>query len=244
MSKKNKGGNVPPNTNPPTDPPGDDENEPSTPPADPPSSMDQLPEWAQKEIKSLRNENKERRLKQDELENKFNSLEKGLKSLFGGDEDDPEKKQQKETKEQKTRVDGIEQELALLHAEKEQLAYERQLHALIQEHDIPKEHQNYFIYLIDQQVNLLEDDEVLAEDTIKQIVEEVHKLSERPAQTGPGGKTPPSSKLGNHGKQFKDLTLEKFLNLNVVEQSRLYREDQATYETLSAQAKKQNKLVR
>lgn len=170
-------------------------------------------------IKKLRAENAKHRNKNKELSGKVSNVEAkldGLKKALGvGGEDD----------------ESPEDKIKKLQAEKEQLQMEHSLAELSREHEIPKQHDKYFRYLLAEKFDGLSDGEELSDEDIQEVVEQVKALGTGSAP-GKG-----STGLNNNGgrrapSKGDEITVEQFAKMNTGEKSALYVKNPALYKTL------------
>ncbi len=186
-----------------------------------------LPDWAQKNIKELREENKQRRLENTTLSEKFSGLEGSLKKVFGGKD------------EEKYDPKDVIEELAM---RAEQLEVENALITVAHENDIPKDKMNYFSYLLKQATDLLDEGEELPGEEFEKIVNNVKAVSAKKgaANSSVGsGNNRTDSQGGTEGP-----TYEEFLKMDNVQKTELYRKSPKLYEQYFADSKKKGDLFK
>jgi len=194
-------------------------------PGDPDSSK--WDESTRNYIKKLRGEAASNRKKASSLEERLNAIEKGLKKVVGGEEDDdltPEDRAQ------------------ALEAYAGQKDFETEVLRLALDNGIGKDKLEYFEFLIAKAAGSLGEDEELDEEAIAGLVKKV-KSSGDPSGTstsitpsGEGGDTPPPDKSG-------DVNLDKFCNMSMVQKSKLFESNRALYDKLMSEAKQARRLV-
>ena len=198
------------------------------------SWLKELPESAQNEIKKLREENKERRLKSKELEEKlksqddrFATLEGGLKTALGIKEDDakPEDKIK-------------ELQLAAAQAQERAMMLE-----ICNDYGVlGAEAQNFFNYLIDK-TEFPEGDSAEAKSSRDNILKDLAKQANavggntKTHRTSTGGTKQPASEddpndKGGGGGTHKTYTLEEFKAMGPHGQSELFNKDRKQYDKL------------
>lgn len=169
------------------------------------------------EIKKLRDEAAKARIKNKELAQKANAgdaLLQRLKKSLGADGDDV----------------SPEEKLASIQQQNEALQTEIAFSQIAREHDIPKEHDKYFRFLMAERMTSLEENAELDEKDIGEIVAEVKTLAKSKGKNSTGlnsddqGKKPAGNNEG--------LTVEKFVAMNVGERSSLYVKNPAEYNRL------------
>jgi hypothetical protein len=180
------------------------------------NSVDELPEWARNEIKSLRNEAAGHRTSNKELKTKLDTFEQALKKAGLVNEDLPPEKQ-----------------LETVTAQAETLAIQNALLEIAVENGVPKDQFRYFSFLMNEKLGELGDDEELTEEALTEVLEMVNT-----AGAGKGSAT--SSFTGNgkdKGGGSDEVTLEAFSKMTIMAKSKLYQTDKATYDRLMSEAK-------
>ena len=175
-------------------------------------------------IESLRKESGKYRKKAKELDskvstvtNRLSKFEKGLKSLFGGADDenvDPEEK-----------IGQLSQALQAKELENSitELAYE---------HGIPKEDKEYFEFLMQKRLSSLGEDEELGEDDVAEIAKQAKaKRGASSSSVGTG------SKPNAEGAGAGTVDLKTFKKMSITERSALYGKNPKLYESLLAEAR-------
>jgi len=179
------------------------------------------------EIKKLRKESADRRLKNKELTQKLTGFETTLgaiKSKLGLEDDEL----------------TLEEKAERIQAENEQLQQQLFIGEIEQELGISKEQRKFFRFLLNEKLEALEEGDELGEEELLQIVAELKETTgakEVKSSTGvtPKGKTPDN---GNNG-----LTVEQFAKMNVAEKSKLYQDDPAEYNRLFSEAREKRLLT-
>jgi len=180
-----------------------------------------LPDWAQKQIKDLRSESAKHRTANRGLEDRFSQLETGMKSALGLGEDDKLSPEEQ--------VNGLK-------GENEDLAVQNAILGLALENGISGDGLEYFSFLMEKQLGTLEDGQELSEEDFASIVGK---------SKGSKGQSNDSS-VNEQGNRNKDpnagtgVTLESFVNMGMMEKSKLYAEKPEVYKALFAQAKEKN----
>lgn len=136
-----------------------------------------------------------------------------------------------------------EEKIKVLSAESQQLAFRTAILESAVQNGIGKDDLEFYEYLVTKAVSELkaEDDEV-SDEAMAAIVAKVKKAGASAANTSVGGGAGgrgapnPSTKPG-------EITLEKFITMNMSEKSKLYQDNPDLYTALVTQAKKQKKLV-
>lgn len=186
------------------------------------------PEKVKAKLKSLRDENVKRRLKNKELASNFSKVSETLNklksALVGEDDDaDPEEK-----------IKGL-QRLA------EDQASQLAIKDLVISHGITGEQSEYFEFLIGKAVGDLDEGEELSEESLNEIVAKakgaggVKKTSTGAGGAGNGKLPPPPGKKG-------EISAASFSKMTMVEKSQLYSSDPATYRRVFDEAKEKNLL--
>lgn len=189
------------------------------------NSLDDLPEWAQKEIKGLRSENAKSRTKSKGLEDRLGKLEKGLKSIFGDDEGDDDLTPEQKLEQAQTQNHGIAFENAML-----ELCLDKGI--------TDKADRKYLAFLVSEAAEELEEGEELSEEKLDELVQMAKKKgSGKKASSSPDSDDPPNPDGDNA------VTLDAFRDMNALEKNKLYREDPDTYNKLASEAKKKGMFV-
>jgi len=181
--------------------------------------IDDLPSWAQDEIKKLRNENASRRKSNSELSDRLGKLEKGLKSAFGVDGDEE--------------VDLSEQVSALSN-ELTATQFNSAVVEMAYENEIPKDKIGFFKYRLNEALGLLGDDEELPKEILDSIVQEVKGVGKGAAQTSVNGDKKPNE---DGKKSFEKLTAEEFVKMSEGDKNIMFTTDRARYDALHLEAK-------
>lgn len=196
----------------------------------PGGKVEDLPEWAQKQIKDLRSENAKTRTKAKTLEDRVGKIEKGFKSMFGNEEGDDDL--------------PPEEKLAKVQAQSEASAARAEMLEFCMENGITeKRTQRYLSVLIDEASEELEDGEELSDERLEELIQEAKSVGGRKKASssvdGKGsGKKPPNPE-GDSG-----VSLEQFNNMGALDRNKLYRENPDLYNRLSAEAKERGTFVR
>jgi hypothetical protein len=179
-------------------------------------SIDELPEWAKNEIKSLRGESAKHRTTNNELKSKLDGFEQILKKagLVNDEIVDPEKA------------------LSSVTAQAEALAINNALMEIALDNGLPKEQFKYFSFLMNEKLAELEEGQEMTEEDLAEILEQV----------GTGHTTQKAnSSFAGQGKERKtggdEVTLEAFSKMTIMQKSALYQKDQATYNRLMGEAR-------
>lgn len=182
--------------------------------------LEDLPAWAQKQIKDLRSESANHRTKNNTLTDRFNKMEAGIKKAFGMEDDDstPEEK------------------LEQAQSDIESSSLQNAVLTLAIENNIGKDGIEFLTFLIEKAVSTLEENEEISDESLEAIIKKAKAQGPASANSsvdgdGDGGGSPPSPKGSN------DITLEQFTKMNVIEQSILRRDHKEVYERLRAQNK-------
>lgn len=182
-------------------------------------------------IKKLRKEAADNRTKKKDLASQLKDSEEKRKAILkaAGIEDESEKPEEK----LKTAVSA-----------NEGLAFENAVmqHAL--KNGVGSDQLKYFQFLVADRISTLEEGEELSEDEIAELAKQARKAGGKgPANTGvgnggKGGTTPPPA--GNGGGE---VTLGKFVRMNMGEKEKFYRENPDAYKSLMKEARQKNMLV-
>lgn len=177
--------------------------------------FDSLPDWAKKQIKSLRSENAKHRTTSNNLSTKMEKFEEGFKKMFGEDDADadPEKK------------------LEALSGEYEQAVTRNAILELALQNGISgSEKMEYFEFLMSKNLESLEEGEEMTEEMFEDILGKVStQFSGQTGTTstrdeGKGGEGP--------GKGADEVTQEEFNKMTIVEKSKLYQTKPELYNKL------------
>ena len=188
------------------------------------NSMESLPEWAQKEIKTLRSENAKSRTQNNALTDRFNKFETGLKTMLGQEGDDLTPEQ---------RVEQVSQENVTLSFDNALLS------SAVRNGISGEEEMEFFDFLMRKAVNGLGDDQELSDDEIAAIVQKVKGKTKGAANSSVG-----DGKDGAPNPDGKsDVTLDQFTAMNVLQKSVLYQKSPDVYNSLLNQAKKKGVLI-
>lgn len=191
----------------------------------------QEPAWSDDQkayIEALRKENAKYRTKAKELDSelqglngRFSKLETGLKTLFGGEEEDLTPEEQ---------INGLSQQ-------NETLNFKSAVMEAAIEYGVGKESIDYFSYLLEQTAGSLEEGQELSEEDVTAIAQKAKSVN-APTSTSVGGTTVPQGAVGD-----SELTVEKFADMTLTEKSLLFQKQPETYKALAAQAKKDGILI-
>lgn len=175
-------------------------------------------------VESLRKESGKYRTKAKELgskvatvENRLSKFEKGLKNLFGEEDDgkDPDEK------------------IASLSSALQAKELDNTITELAYEHAIPKEDKEYFEYLMHKRLSSLGEDEELGEDDVAEIAKQAKaKRAGSSSSVGTGSKPDAEG-----GKGSGTVDLKAFQKMNITEKSALYGKNPKLYEQLMQEAK-------
>ena len=186
------------------------------------NSIDSLPEWAQKEIKGLRQESAKHRTSNKDLSDRFTKLEGGLKQALGLETDD------KSTPEEQISnlTDGL-----------QQAEVQNAILGLAIENGIGQEDFEFFAFKMQNALGELKENEELSQDSFASIIQGVKGKGQGPANTSinDNGKTPDPT-------DGKGTTIDQFVNMTMGEKNALYKEQPDTYKALFSQAKSKGLL--
>ena len=208
-----------------------DKDQPETKPPKPEPSSDDKPSTKEEKkdddlkakLDTLLAENEELKKQQKENSEKFEKFQKGLK-ILSGDEDD------KLTDEEKIEA------LAL---NNEQAQWKNMiLETCVDKGITTKEHRDYFEYLLRKEAGHLDEGQDMPEKVLDDIVNKVKSLKtdNDPPKEGANSSTNKNNPPPQPDKH-KDVTLEQFRKMNLIERSELYRKDKPAYEKLYQQFK-------
>lgn len=196
--------------------------------------IESLPEWAKSKLKAyesevgnLRKENGSRRVENKSLSERLGKIESGLKKSLGVDD--------KEEVDLNEKVTGLTNQLM-----------ENQLnHSIIEmayENEIPKDQIPYFKFLLNESFAVLGEEEELPEERLKEIVQKVKGVSQKPANSSVnGGANNDPSK--DQKKDYSKITPEQFAKMGDSEKNTLFKTDRSRYDALFLEAK-QKRLFR
>lgn len=180
------------------------------------NSLNDLPEWAQNEIKSLRGESAKHRTANKELSSKLNTFETAMKKAgLLEDETPPEKKLESVT------------------SQAEALAVQNALLEIAVEHGVSKDNFKYFSFLMNEKLAELKDDEELTEEQLTEILDQVSTGNKGSGNSSFGG----GKGKGKGNEEQTGPTLEEFTKMGIMAKSTLFQKDSATYNRLVAEAK-------
>ena len=188
-----------------------------------------FPEEAQKVIKELREENAKRRVEGKKLEDDFGGFKKKLASALGLDDE----------------KDKPEEVAKRLLKEKNKIEAEHKLTTLAYGLGIKKDDIDYFSYLYNSAQKNLDEGQTLPQKAFDDIVEKVNRVSGKSNNSSSVGGSPPSDGEGGSDDKEKlgKTTLDEFLSMSFVQKSELCSKDAATYDKLSAEARKKGKSL-
>lgn len=176
--------------------------------------FDQLPTWAQKQIKDLRKENATHRNNLKTTNDRLDKFEKGFKSMFGEEDDnsDPVAKLQSA----QTNLEAVATRNAILEIG-------------IQHGVSGSENMEYFEFLMSKHLNSLQEGEEMSDEDLEAIVAKC---------SGSKGQGPANSSTGDNGKgkapdkKSGETTQEEFNKMTIVEKTRLYQKNPDLYNKL------------
>jgi hypothetical protein len=183
----------------------------------PGGDLEGLPDWAKKEIKSLRKESATYRNNHKTLAEKYERLEGGLKSALG--------------------VQGQEEEVSLedqLSSYQEQVRMTELNNAILSlaiQNSIPSDELDYFAFKMQKTLESLEEGQELTEEDFGEIIQQVKSRGKGPANSSVGGHGEPNP----HAKE--GVTLDSFVKMTILEKNQLYREKPDVYQAMFSQAK-------
>lgn len=179
-------------------------------------------------IKKLRSEAANGRTKNKDLESKLSAQaekEKKLKAALGiEDEQDPAEK------------------LKLVETEKQTLGLRNAILEMAVGNGIGADSLDFFEFMITKRTSELQDGEELTEEQLGEIVAAVKAQGTKPKATTTvdAGK----GKQGGEGNPgATEVTLEKFIRMNMSEKGSLYQKNKDLYLQLAAEAKQKNRLI-
>lgn len=184
--------------------------------------INSLPEWAQKQIKSLRTESASNRVKSKGLEDRFGKLEAGLKSALGlGEEEEL----------------SAEERIGGLSDQNQSLAVNNAILEVAIENGLNREQADYFGYLLEKAGENLEDEAELSEEIYEGLVVKAKGMASgsQVADTsvdGTSGTPPKGGKL--------QVTVEQFSNMGYGEKVSLRKENESLYNKLFNEARSKN----
>jgi len=180
--------------------------------------FDSLPSSAQDYIKSLRTESAEHRTKNNNLSTRLENIEKGMKTMFGGEDQEL----------------SPEEQISQISQTNETLSYENAIMGMAYENGIPMDNYEYFNFLMDKEVNGLEEGQELSEETLMGVIGKAKGFNQSMDNT--------NTSVDDQGNAVKDpnnssgMTLDQFSSMSVVEKSELYIKSPAVYEQFMKQA--------
>lgn len=175
----------------------------------------------QKIISDLRKENGDWRTKNKSLSENHTKLKKSLieAGIIENDEEAPEEK------------------LKSIQTQHEQSVFQNIILESAIEHGVAKDDLKYFSFLVNEKVNELEDDAELTAEDIALIAKQAKRTVATPANTSVDGKPP-----ANAGAP-SDVTLDRFVKMNMGEKTELYLKNKDAYTRLMAEAKEKRMLM-
>lgn len=181
--------------------------------------LSKQPKEVQDLVKGLRSENAKFRTGNKSLSDRLGKMESGLKSIFGGDEEDDEAPEEK-VKQLSSHAQSLEIKNAMLE--------------LAVDNGIGKDQREYFEFLMGKALDSLEEDEELSEEAFEEI------LSKSRPQ---GSKGTANSSVDDKGAGKKDpngqtgIKLEEFLGMSITQKSKLYSDKPDVYNALMGEAR-------
>ena len=218
-------GDPPPKDTPPKDP-GDDGKKGKDDKGTPGESLEDLPPWAQTQIKDLRKESAKHRTDNNSLKGEFDKLKKGMAKALGIGDDEDVKPEDK---------------IADLNGQNDNLNFQNAVLSVAVQNGIGEKQIEYFSFLMEKAVEGLKENEELSDDQLAAVVQKAKELggvdnNSSVDDTGDDGKPKNPDSSG-------DMTLEQFCALNIIEKSTLYREKPDVYNRLVSQAKAKGVLI-
>jgi hypothetical protein len=176
-----------------------------------------LPEWAQKELKSLRGESAKYRTDNKGLKERLDNFEKNLKKVLGGEEEDDEAPEVKIEK-----LQGHAQSLEVRTAFME----------IAIENSISKDEYEYFEFLMGKALNGLGEDEEMSEEALNEIIAKCKSSEKKPADSSVN-----NGQQGKGQKKESGVTVEEFAKMSMTQKSELFQKNRELYNSLFEQAK-------
>jgi hypothetical protein len=180
--------------------------------------LNSLPEWAQKELKSLRGESAKYRTDNKGLKDRLDNFEKNLKKVLGGEEEGDDEAPEVKIEKLQGHAQSLEVKTAFME--------------IAIENSISKAEYEYFEFLMGKALNGLKDDEELTEEALEEIISKCKTSEKKPAQS--------SVNNGQDGKgQKKDssVSVEEFAKMTMTQKSALFQKNRELYNSLFEQAK-------
>lgn len=173
-------------------------------------------------VKKLRQENKNYRLRSQQVEEKLSSFEKNLKKVLGTSDEEE-----------------IDPQIYIKNLSQANEAQQLQIaiyETAIQNGLSSPESIEYFQFLFGKRLAQLKENEILADEDLEDIISKAKSFTgaQTPANrtTFSEGSTP-RPEAGNHA----DLTVEQFVKMSVMAKSELYRTNEMLYKSLMAEAR-------
>jgi hypothetical protein len=189
------------------------------------------PKKAKGYIKALRKENAKYRTKGKNLEERLGKLEKGLKGLAGGDEDE---------------TLTAEEKLLAATQRGHISAYENTILEQAIDHGISgKDGRKLFKFYVTEAAQDLEEGEELSDEDIALIATKVKKMTggKTVAKTSVSGKKASgNSEESPDPDESDDVTLDQFCAMNITQKTKLHSEDPASYQRLFTEAVRKRRL--
>ncbi len=182
------------------------------------------PKKAKALIKNLRKENAKHRTKGKNLEERVGKMDKAIKALAGGEEDDDEPAE--------TRLERLTQSHQVT-------AYERAVLEKAVDHGISgKEGRELFEFYVQKAAAALEEGEEMTDDDFEEVAAKVKKMTgSKSARTSVDGKG-----RDKNPDDDGEVTLDKFAEMTVSEKTNLFSKNPDLYNRLMKEAVKKRRF--
>ncbi len=197
--------------------------------------LSKQPKAVQKLIQKLRTENAGLRTKNKDSSTKQAAIKKLLVEAGLAEDDSVEPEEQVKTLTAQTTALGVRNAI---------------LEACV-EHGVGKDHKKFFEFLVTQELEALGEDDELTDERIAELAEEAKGMK----AAGSGARSTSVTKKkdekgkGNEGNPppegggDTEVTLDKFVRMNVLEKSDLYRKKPELYDRLKKEAQSKGKFI-
>lgn len=187
--------------------------------------LSKLDSSVQDYIKELRAENAKTRTERNNLSTRMENFENGFKQMFGDEGEGQEL--------------TPEQQIESLNTNFQDLSFSNAVMGIAYQNDVPHDKLEYFEFLMNKEVEGLEEGQELSEESLAGLIQKVK---------GSGFQGEANSSVNEGNAAGKDpnasgaTNLDAFVGMSLQERSELYRKDPNTYNALYKQAREKRLL--
>lgn len=184
-----------------------------------------LDERTKKYVEKLRRENAKHRTKASGNGTRLAKLEESLKKILGGEDDEP-----------------VEKKLESATAKTEALQFETAVLEAAIEHGVSKEDKKYFKFLVSERLSEMEEGAELPDEELADLAKAAKRANAGAGKSAGRSSVDDQKGGGKDPGRNRNVTVDQFVAMTVLEKSELYTSNKALYETLFAEAKAKRRI--